>query len=96
MYARLNLLYGWTWPAEDGSPGPFILDEIERYKGMICGFTPDGRKCTRPLMEFDALSQDGITWQPTKTLFSQVPLESYTRVRTRDLPLPISLDKDQD
>lgn len=88
MYARLNPLYGWTYPMEDGSPGPFILVDIECYHGMITGYAPNGRKAARPATEFDALSHDGQDWHPTKEMLSLVPKESRGKVRTTDLPLP--------
>ncbi len=89
MYARLNAIYGWTWLDENGIPGPFILENIEQYHGMITGYNTDGRKATRPATEFDALSHDGVTWHPVKDLLSQVPREGRSgRVRTRDVHLP--------
>lgn len=87
MYGRLNRAYGWAWEYEDGSLGPFILHEVERYAGMISGFTTDGRKCTRPQSEFDGLSHDGRTWFPVGELLSQMPTEA-PHVRIDDVPLP--------
>lgn len=95
MLARLNVTYGWTWKHDDGTTGPFILADVERYAGMITGWTPDGRKCCRPLPEFEALSIDGQEWQPTADLLAQVPWETQSRVRIRDLPLPFPLDEDR-
>lgn len=96
MYARLSSAYGWAWQEPDGSRGPFILGDVERYAGMMTGFTRDGRKCARPLCEFDALSIDGEEWHPTADLLAYVPREGVSRVRVRDLSLPVALDKDQD
>lgn len=97
MYGRLNRTYGWTWQYEDGTFGPFILDDIEHYAGMIAGYTLNGRKCTRPVGEYEALSHDGIEWHPTRDLLVMVPREaSAKRVRTTDLPLPVSLDEDHE
>lgn len=95
MYARLNRAYGWAWQYADGSLGPFVLEDVERYAGMLTGFTPDGRKCARPLSEFEALSDDGEEWHPTADLLAQVPREGSC-VRVRDLSLPLALDQDQD
>ena len=95
MYARLNPHHGWVWQESDGTKGPFILGDVERYAGMLSGFTPDGRKCARPLFEFDALSHDGEEWHPTADLIAQVPREGKSRVRVRDLSLPVALDQDQ-
>lgn len=95
MYARLSTAYGWTWQEPDGTQGPFVLGDVERYAGMITGFTRDGRKCARPLSEFDALSFDGKEWHPTADLLAQVPREGSS-VRVRDLSLPVALDQDQD
>lgn len=94
MYARLTPTYGWTWKYDDGTIGPFILSEVERYAGMLSGWTPDGRKCARPQTEFDALSHDGKTWHPTRTLLAQVPQETTPNVRIRDLRLPVAFDED--
>ena len=96
MYGRLNRTYGWVWQNDDGTLGPFILEDVERYAGMLTGFTPDGRKCARPLSEFEALSVNGEEWHPTADLLSQVPREGTSRVRVRDLSLPVALDQDQD
>lgn len=89
MYGRLNGVYGWAWQYEDGSLGPFILHNVERYAGMITGFTTDGRKCTRPQSEFDALSHDGRDWRPLVELLAQVPEENHVQgKRVRDVQLP--------
>ncbi len=93
MYGRLSATYGWTWRTGD-TIGAFVLRDIERYAGCITGWTETGRKCTRPLGEFEALSTDGIEWHPTADLLAQVPWESDSRVRTRDVPLPTTLDED--
>lgn len=95
MYARLNASYGWTWKYEDKSIGPFILQDIERYAGMLSGWTFDGRKCARPLSEFEALSLDGEDWHPTASLLALVPQESNRGVPVQDLPLPVAFDEDQ-
>ncbi len=95
MYARLNRAYGWTWQYEDGSWGPFILENVERYAGMLAGWTPNGRKCARPVSEFEALSHDGIDWYPTNDLISRVKEEGHRRVRFTDLSLPVAFDEDQ-
>jgi hypothetical protein len=96
VYARLSPAYGWRWEEPDGTLGPFVLGDVERYAGMLTGFTPDGRKCARPQCEFDALSHDGEEWHPTAYLLAQVPREGSSRVRIRDLSLPVALDQDQD
>lgn len=70
MYARLNPAYGWTWKGSE-----FILSDTIRYAGMFSGRTPDGRVCARPLIEFDALSHDGISWKPVHELREMVPWE---------------------
>lgn len=95
MYARLNATFGWQWKYEDGSFGAFIIHSVERYHGMITGFTTDGRKVARPSTEFDALSLNGRDWFPTKELLSQVPQESHGKVQARDLPLPTPVDENQ-
>lgn len=97
MYGRLSQVYGWAWQHEDGTLGPFILYDVEKYAGMIAGYTPDGRKCARPSSEFDSLSHDGKTWHPTQTLLAQVPKENDApgKLRQRDLPLPLAFDEDQ-
>jgi hypothetical protein len=96
VYARLNVAYGWTWLHQDGTQGPFVLEDVERYAGMLTGFTPDGRKCARPLSEFDLLSKDGEEWHPMVDLLALVPREDTSRVRVRDVSLPVALDQDQD
>lgn len=68
MLARLSFVYGWRWKKDDGTWGPFILTDIERYAGMIAGRAPNGRICTRPISEYDAVSEDGIEWRPVKDL----------------------------
>lgn len=95
MYGRLNAAYGWTWKYDDDTIGPFILEDVEQYAGMMTGFTPDGRKCARPRSEFEALSFDGHEWHPTADLLAQVPQETQSRVRIRDLRLPVAFDEDQ-
>ncbi len=95
MYGKLNTAYGWAWKYEDNTLGPFILKGVERYAGMLTGYTPDGRKCARPLSEFEALSTNGEDWHPTATMLAQVPPEATHNVRIRDVPLPIPLDEDQ-
>lgn len=97
MYARLNVAYGWLWQYDDDTIGPFILHDVERYAGMVSGWTLDGRKCARPLSEIEALSTDGVTWQPTSSLLAQVPQEEHaSRVRKiRDVSLPVAFDEDQ-
>lgn len=95
MYARLNGVYGWAWQHEDGTLGPFILHQVERYAGMLSGFTTDGRRCARPLSEFDALSHDGRSWQPVTELLALVP-EEKPHVRSRklsDVQLPPGEDQ---
>ena len=93
MYGRLSSLYGWKWQYSDKTLGPFVLEDIERYAGMITGWTPDGRKCTRPISEFDGLSRDGVEWHPMTDLLPLVPLETCG-VQDRDLPLPVAFDED--
>jgi hypothetical protein len=97
VYARLNVAYGWSWQYDDGTVGPFILQNVERYAGMVTGWTPDGRKCARPMSEVEALSTDGETWHPTSALLVHVPQEENSgRVRNiRDVPLPVAFDEDQ-
>ncbi len=95
MYGRLNAAYGWTWRYDDNTIGPFVLQDVERYAGMLSGWTMDGRKCARPQSEFEALSTDGQEWFATADLLSQVPQETTSRVRIRDLPLQVALDEDQ-
>lgn len=95
MYARLSPAFGWVWEEPDGTRGPFILGDVERYAGMLTGFTPDGRKCARPLPEFDSLSLDGEEWKPLSDLLALVPREGKSRVRVRDMSLPVALDQDQ-
>lgn len=87
MYARLNPAYGWFWIGEDGTRSLFILSGVRRNAGMVSGITPDGRYCTRPLMEYDALSLDGETWRPFSELRPSIPWEEGYDV-FRDVPLP--------
>jgi hypothetical protein len=94
VYARLNRAYGWAWQDAEGNLSSFVLVDVERYAGMISGYTADGRKCARPLSEFDALSVDGENWQPLAILLALVPLEAK-HVRVRDLPLQVAFDQDQ-
>lgn len=97
MYARLNAAYGWSWRHEDDTIGPFILHDVERYAGMVSGWTPDGRKCARPVSEVEALSLNGKVWQPTRDLLALVPWENHQRaVQERHLPLPVAFDEDQE
>jgi hypothetical protein len=94
MYAKLSEVYGWAWQYEDGTLGPFILHNVERYAGMIAGYTTDGRKCTRPRTEFDALSYDGRDWKPVHELLAELPEEQNVRPRkVRDLQLPPEQDQ---
>lgn len=87
MQARLNPGFGWQWKNEDGSLGPFVLSDVERYAGMVSGTAPDGRKCARPLGEFDALSIDGIEWKPFFELRETIPWEK-AHVQEQVLHLP--------
>ena len=87
MYARLNAGFGWRWENEDGSLGPFVLSSAMRYAGMVSGTRPDGRVCARPLSEFDALSIDGIEWQPFAVLRELIPWEA-THVQQETVHLP--------
>lgn len=47
----------------------------------------DGRPWARPLCEFEALSEDGVKWQPFYQLRSFIPWESH--VQETELPLPM-------
>lgn len=86
MHARLNPGFGWQWKNEDGSLGPFVLSDVERYAGMVSGKAPDGRKCARPLGEFDALSLDGVEWKPFFELRETIPWENHVHQEVLHLP----------
>lgn len=89
MHGRLSTAYGWYWVTDGGIRGPFVLTDIHRYAGMVAGYNPEGRLCTRPLIEFDAFSLDGILWQPAGELRPLIPWEG-NHVRERILRLPES------
>lgn len=84
MYARLSSCYVYT--DESGVPGAFVVSNLIRYAGMLSGTSLDGRPVSRPLVEFDALSLDGTTWQPTHKLRHLIPWEG-DRV-PKDLCMP--------
>lgn len=88
MYARLHSAFGWTAVDEQGIRGPVVLANIHRYAGMVSGkAVHDGRPWARPLCEFEALSEDGVKWQPFYQLRSFIPWESH--VQETELPLPM-------
>lgn len=87
MYARLSYVFGWRWKDSDGVYSYFVLENVYRYAGMICGTAQNGRLATRPLHEFDALSIDGDEWKPLNELLALVPWENQN-VRESSLHLP--------
>lgn len=87
MHARLNPSCGWRWRYDDGTYGHYILTDVQRYAGMVCGFNPAGKMTTRPQIDFDALSHDGEEWHPFSVMKELIPWESSS-VPVRDVPLP--------
>ena len=88
MYARLSIGYGWTYEDHEGFRVPVVITDVQRYAGMVSGkAVHDGRLWARPLVEFDALSEDGIEWRPFWELRALIPWE--THVQRTDLPLPV-------
>jgi hypothetical protein len=75
MFARLNACFNWI--NDDGSFTPFVLSDVSRYAGMICGKDPRGCMCSRPLVDFEALSMDGEAWLPAYELRLLIPWESH-------------------
>lgn len=75
MYARLNPNY-WGWKDDDGVRGAFVVSEVYRYQGMLAGITPAGLPFARPVVEFDALSMDALTWHPLYKLLPEIPWEN--------------------
>lgn len=74
MYARL-LPYCWVVD-ESGVRSAFVISDIRRYAGMLSGLTHDGRSISRPLIDFEAVSYDGIEWHPLPTLRHLIPWEN--------------------
>lgn len=89
MYARLSSVFGWTEvDPVTGETGPFILKDVHLKYGMIYGVTTRGLHTGRPLPEFDAVSNDGITWLPLKENISLIPQENESvRTTVEDVPL---------
>lgn len=75
MFARLNRAF-WTTTDDRGNRTPIVLSDVYRYAGMASGkAVHDGRLWARPLVEFEALSLDGIEWKPMRQLLLQIPWE---------------------
>lgn len=86
MYGQLNPgIFGWK--DEDGNRTAFVLSSLYQYAGMYSGLAPNGCITARPLVDFTALSIDGVTWYPTRELSILVPMEG-AHVYEPQLPLP--------
>lgn len=80
VFARLSAGFGWTYEDEEGTRAPIVLFDVSRYAGMVSGKAiHDGRTWSRPLGEFEALSEDGEDWKPFYELRDTVPWESHVQ-----------------
>lgn len=90
MYARLSEGFGWVYEDAQGHRGPVVLSDVSRYAGMVSGkAVHDGRPWSRPLGEFEALSEDGVEWKPFYELRAVIPWETY--VQQEELSLPVDI-----